>query len=153
MPQKKFQFIPAHSTEVQEKFINCLMVDGKKSVARRVFADMLQHISEKSESKKEPLEIFELAMQNVMPNVEVRPKRIGGSVYQIPREVPPKRKLTLAIRWVIQSCRKSSGKPMSQRLAQEILEAVESTGSAYRKKEEVHRMAQANKAFAHMANY
>lgn len=153
MAQKRVHFIPSNSSELLEKFINCLMVDGKKSVARRVFQDMLAYIQEKSDSKKNPVETFTVALENIMPNVEVRAKRVGGSVYQIPTEVNPKRKRTLAIRWVITACRKGSGRPMYQRLGDEILAASKMEGSAMKKRDEVHRMAQANKAFAHMANY
>ncbi len=153
MAQKKALFIPSNSSEIQEKFINYLMSDGKKSIARTVFRDMLKIIERKVQGAKDPREVFDLAIQNVMPNLEVRAKRMGGSVYQIPREVPPKRRLSLAIRWIVQSCRKSFGKPMSQRLADEILQASEMSGNAFKKREEVHRIAQANKAFAHLANY
>lgn len=141
------------TTENQEKFINYLMQDGKKSIARKIFADMLKSITEKTAGKKNAVEVFNLALSNVMPNVEVRAKRVGGAVYQVPREVPPKRQLSLAIRWLVQTCRKKSGKPMAEQLASEVLNASEMNGDAYKKKEDVHRMAQANKAFAHLANY
>ena len=151
MAQKKAKYIPSGSTEWQEKFINCMMLQGKKSVSRRIFQDAMQFLKEKN--KGHPEEMFEKAIRNVMPNIEVRAKRIGGSVYQIPIEVKPKRKLALSMRWIIQACRSKKGKAMSERLAQEIIDACNDTGTAFKKKEDVHRMAAANKAFAHLARY
>ncbi len=153
MPQKRVEFVPTNSSHVQEKFINCLMRGGKKSISRKIFANTLKKISEKKQDERDAIEIFEVAIGNVKPNIEVRAKRVGGSVYQVPREVPPKRQLTLAIRWIIGACRKKSGKPMSERLAEEISQAANMEGDAFRKREDVHRMAQANKAFAYMARY
>ncbi|MBI5414127.1 30S ribosomal protein S7 [Candidatus Peregrinibacteria bacterium] len=153
MAQKRSLFIPHNSSEIQEKFINYVMKDGKKSTARTIFKNMIKTLEERNKGGKNPLEIFDLAIQNAMPNVEIRAKRMGGSVYQVPHEVPEKRRLTLAIRWIVQSCAKSSGKPMHLRLADEIQQASEMMGNAVKKKEDVHRMAQANKAFAHLAKY
>ncbi len=150
MPQKKTHYIPAGSTEWQEKFICCLMRKGKKSLARRIFNEALGDIQKKG---KKPEEIFEKAVKTIMPQTEVRARRVGGSVYQIPVEVKPKRQLALSIRWIIGAARSRKGKPMAQKLAEELLEASSETGVAFKKREDVHRMAQANKAFAHFARY
>jgi len=151
MAQKKANYIPEGSSEWQEKFINCMMLDGKKSITRRVFNDAMQVIKEKTKGK--PEEIFKKAIENVMPEKEVRARRIGGSVYQIPVEVTPKRQLSLSMRWIIGACRSKKGKAMFQILAQELIDATNDTGVAYKKREDVHRMAAANKAFAHFARY
>lgn len=143
------QFIPKGSDVLTEKFINCLMLDGKKSTARHIFKDALEVI--KSRTKDKPEEVFAKALLNVTPLVEVRPKRVGGSVYQVPTEVTPKRQQTLSIRWIIQSARARKGMPMAQRLALELLDASTDQGGAFKKKQDVIKMAQANKAFAHMA--
>lgn len=152
MSQKRATFIPTDSTDLQEKFINYLMMDGKKHLARRILADTLEIISKK-EPKKKPEEVFEFAVRNVMPNIEVRPKRVGGAIYQIPVEVHPNRQRTLAIRWIVQAARAKKGMPMAQRLASELLDATADNGSAFKKKENVKQMAKANKAFAHFARF
>jgi len=151
-PQGYAQHVSSESSAVQEKFINVLMRGGKKTVARKVFSDMLKLI-EKAESGKKPTDVFELAIDNIKPRVEVKAKRVGGSVYQIPVEVSPRRQQTLAIRWVLANCRKVSGKPMSVRLATEILAAAKNEGASIKKKEDVLKMAEANKAYAHLARY
>lgn len=151
MTQKKTQYIPEGSSDLQEKFINCMMKSGKKSVARRIFADAMQIL--RDQGKNDPLDIFHKALNNVQPTKEVRAKRVGGSVYQIPVEVTPKRQTALSIRWIIQACRGKHGKPMADKLAQELNDASNETGTAFKKKEDVHRMAAANKAFAHFARY
>ena len=151
MAQKIHQYIPPGSTEWQEKFINCMMLGGKKSISRRIFQDAMLLLREKG--IKTPGETFEKAVRNVMPNMEVRARRVGGSVYQIPVEVKPKRQLALSIRWIIGACRSKKGKNMSDKLAQELADAGNETGSAYKKREDIHRMAAANKAFAHFARY
>lgn len=143
------QYIPEGSDPVIEKFINCLMHDGKKNTARKIFNDSLGVI--KTRTKDAPLEVFNKAMLNVTPLVEVRPKRVGGSVYQVPVEVTPKRQQTLAIRWLIDAARGRKGMPMAQRLALELLDASTDQGAAFKKKQDVIRMAQANRAFAHLA--
>lgn len=152
MAQKTAQFIPQESNELKEKFVNYLMKDGKKHLARRILKETFE-ILEQKDPKKKPEEVFEFAIRNVMPNVEVRPKRVGGAVYQIPVEVSPKRQSTLAIRWILQAARDKKGMPMAQRLASEILDATNDNGSAFRKKENVKQMAKANKAFAHFARF
>lgn len=151
MASKKVQHIPEGSSALQEKFINCMMRRGKKSVSRRIFQDAMEIL--KKEGKNNPTSIFEKALNNVKPNVEVRARRVGGSVYQIPVEVNPKRQSALSIRWVINACRAKKGKPMAKRLAQELIDASNETGAAFKKREDVHRMAAANKAFAHFARY
>lgn len=143
------QYIPEGSDPMIEKFINCLMKQGKKSIARKIFADTLDVI--KTRTKDAPLEVFNKAILNVTPLVEVRPKRVGGSVYQVPVEVTPKRQQTLAVRWILDGARSRKGMPMAQRLALELLDASTDQGAAFKKKQDVIKMAQANRAFAHLA--
>ncbi len=131
------------------KFINKLMLKGKKDVARKLVYDAFDIVKEKS--KKDPLEVFETALKNVSPFLEVRPKRIGGAAYQIPMEVPAKRRQHLAMRWLVLSARTRKGKSFGENLASEIQDAANSTGGAVKKKEESHRMAEANKALAYLA--
>ncbi|MBU0458475.1 30S ribosomal protein S7 [Patescibacteria group bacterium] len=146
-PIKKY--IPKNSDPLIEKFICCMMHDGKKSISRGIFWDAMDVI--KTRTKDEPLDIFNKALLNVTPLVEVRPKRVGGSVYQVPTEVPIKRQQALSIRWIINAARDRKGIPMSQKLAMELLDASVEQGNAIKKKQDVLRMAQANKAFAHLA--
>jgi len=130
------------------KFINRLMRNGKKSVAERIFYKAMEIIEQKT--GKPALEVFEKAIENVAPQVEVRPRRVGGQTYQVPIEVNPDRQRSLAIRWIVQAVqRKKAGRPAEERLAQEILDAYNRTGIAYKKREDTHRMAEANRAFAH----
>ena len=147
----KVKYMPEGSTEWQEKFINCMMLRGKKSVSRTIFGNAMKIM--RDQGVKNPEEVFEKAIRNVMPNMEVRAKRVGGSVYQIPVEVKPKRQLALSIRWIIGVCRSKKGKAMAENLAAELLEASKDAGAAFKKREDVHRMAAANKAFAHLARY
>ena len=133
-----------------EKFINSVMWDGKKSVARKVVYDALDIIKEKTKVEN-PVETFETAIRNVGPAMEIRSRRVGGANYQVPREVRPERKQALAFRWILLAARGSKGKPMAQKLATEILAAANNEGSAVKKREDTHRMADANKAFAHFA--
>ncbi len=130
------------------KFINHIMKEGKKSVARRILYDAFDIIKEK---KKDPIESFDSAIENVSPSMEVRSKRVGGATYQVPVPVGKERRFSLATRWIINSARSKKGKPMKEKLAEEILNAASNTGVAVKKKEDVHRMAEANKAFAHFA--
>jgi small subunit ribosomal protein S7 len=132
------------------KFINCLMWDGKKSTAEKVFYDAMDLIEQKMQGK-DPLEIFKTAVDNVKPMIEVRSKRVGGATYQVPMEVNRKRQLSLAVRWILQASRTKKGRPMYQRLAEEFMSAFNKEGTAYTTRENVHRMAEANKAFAHFA--
>ncbi|MGH7141820.1 MAG: 30S ribosomal protein S7 [Minisyncoccia bacterium] len=133
-----------------EKFINCVMHDGKKSTARRVVYDALGEIVRKQKTDA-PLEVFEEAVRNVSPNMEIRSRRVGGANYQVPREVRPERKQALAYRWIIDAARARKGMPMARRLAEELIAAAGNQGSAVKKREDTHRMAEANKAFAHFA--
>ena len=143
------QYIPQGSDPLIEKFINCLMSRGKKSTARRIFWDAMDVI--KTRTKDQPLEVFSKALLNVTPLVEVRPKRVAGSVYQVPVEVGPRRQQALSIRWILTAARDRKGIPMAQKLALELLDASADQGSAIKKKQDVLKMAQANKAFAHLA--
>jgi len=130
------------------KFINHLMKDGKKSVAQKIFYNAFDSI-EKNNKGKDALEVFDLAIKNTSPFVEVRSRRIGGARYQVPREVRGERKIALSMNWIIQAARSQKGKPMYERLAQEFLDASKNEGVAIRKKEDTHKIADANKAFAH----
>ncbi|CAL4324308.1 30S ribosomal protein S7 [Buchnera aphidicola] len=138
---------PKFSSVLLAKFINILMVDGKKSLASYIVYTALQKLSEKH--KKNELSIFDEALENVRPVVEVKSRRVGGSTYQVPVEVRPIRRDALAMRWIIMSARKRKEKSMFLRLFYELLDVLENKGSAVKKREEVHRMAEANKAFAH----
>ena len=141
---------PRYSSKLVAKFINCLMWDGKKSVAEKVFYDAME-IAVKQEKGVEPLDLFETAVNNVKPLLEVRSKRIGGASYQVPMQVNARRQQSLAFRWILQSARGVKGKPMCQRLAAELTDAYNGRGGAMTTRENVHRMAEANKAFAHFA--
>lgn len=141
---------PKFNSTLAAKFINHLMKDGKKTVAQGIFYDSLDKIA-KDNKDQDPLDIFDSAIRNASPKVEVRSKRVGGARYQVPREVKGERRTTLAIRWLLQSARSKKGKPMSYSLAEEFMEAAKSEGAAVKKKEEMHKVAEANKAFAHFA--
>lgn len=146
----KAQLLPG-ADPLQEKFINYIMLDGKKSLAREIFAKMLEEIKKKGEKK--PEEIFKLAIEQASPAMEVRPKRVGGAVYQVPIEVTPNRQRILAMRWILDAARSGKGKPIHIKLASLIIETAKGEGPACKKKEDAHRMAAANKAFAHFAKY
>ena len=133
-----------------EKFINSLMWDGKKSTARKVVYDAFDIIKEKAKTET-PLDVFETAIRNVGPAMEIRSRRVGGANYQVPREVRAERKQALAFRWILIAARGGKGKPMAQKLATELMSAANNEGSAIKKKEDTLRMAEANKAFAHFA--
>jgi len=141
----------SYTHPLQSKFVNCLMKDGKKTVAQRIMRDTFDEMNRRG--SEDPLKDFEDAIRNATPNMEVKPKRIGGGVYQIPMEVTPNRQRTLPIRWILEGARKRSGIPMYRRLASELMDAASDAGYAVSKKEEAHKMAQANKAFAHLARY
>ncbi|MBK1648101.1 30S ribosomal protein S7 [Rhabdochromatium marinum] len=138
---------PKHGSELLAKFINMVMEDGKKSVAERILYGALDQVAAKKGG--EPLELLDQAMENVRPVVEVKSRRVGGATYQVPIEVRPSRRNTLAMRWLIDSSRKRSEKSMALRLAGELMDAAEARGTAVKKKEDTHRMAEANKAFSH----
>lgn len=151
MKTKITKYIPPESDLVSEKFINYIMTRGKKTIARRIFNDMLKELEKRG--NKNPREVFFRAIDNAKPTMEVRPKRVGGAVYQVPFEVSPGRQQMLSFRWIIGSARGRKGMPMYKRLTAEILEASEGTGVAVKKKDDVERMAQANRAFAHYARF
>jgi len=131
------------------KFINAVMRNGKKTVAEKIVYGAFDIIKEKT--KKDPVEVFEKALQTVAPSIEVRPRRIGGATYQVPIEVKPKRARSLAMRWIIQIAKSKKGKPMKEKLAEELILAHKGEGEAVRRKINVHKMAEANKAFAYLA--
>lgn len=128
-------------------FINRMMYSGKKSTARRLFYQAMDLVSERT--KREPLEVLESALRNVTPSVEVKPKRVGGSTYQVPMDVDKERGESLAMRWILSAARARSGRSMAEKLAAEVVDAFNNTGAAVKKKEETHRMAEANRAFSH----
>ena len=138
---------PLYNSKTVTKFINKVMLSGKKSVAQRVVYDAFEIIREKS--GKDPLEVFETALRNVMPVLEVRARRVGGANYQVPVEVRPERRMTLGIRWLVNYSRLRSEKTMDARLSAELMDAANNTGASIKKKEDTHKMAEANKAFAH----
>ncbi len=136
-----------HNSVLLSKFINRIMERGKKSVAKRIVYSALEMVEKKS--GQPGFEIFQKAINNVKPALEVRPRRVGGATYQVPREVRPERRNALAIRWIIGYAKERTGKPMAEKLADELLAASKNEGSAFKKKEDTHKMAEANKAFAH----
>ena len=139
---------PRYNSNLVSKFTNCLMKDGKKSVARHLFYEAMEIIEQRM-ADQEPLAVFEAAMENVRPRVEVKSRRVGGATYQVPVEVRPDRRNALAIRWIINYAMSRSGQSMSEKLAAELLDAYNNRGSAVKKREDTHKMAEANKAFAH----
>lgn len=140
---------PKYDSVVLAKFINNIMTRGKKSVARAVVYDSFTKIE--TQTKQAPLTVFETALKNVAPVVEVKSRRVGGSNYQVPVEVTPKRRQALAFRWIITAARSKKGRPMADKLAEELIAASTNQGDAIKKKQDVHRMAEANRAFAHFA--
>ena len=140
-----------YSSKLVSRFIGKLMLDGKRTTAEKIVYDAFDIIKQKTD--REPLEVFEEAIKNIAPPVEVRARRVGGSTYQIPTEVRPRRKTQLAIRWLVDAARNKQGSAMSKRLADELIAATKGEGSAFKKKEDVHKMAEANRAFAHYARY
>jgi small subunit ribosomal protein S7 len=141
---------PKFGNMLLSKFINCIMQDGKKHAARKVMYDALDIVGKRI-ADEPPLDVFLRSIENLKPQVEVRSKRVGGATYQVPMEVRPKRKQALALRWMLEVCRKKKGRPLAQRLAEEIVAAYRREGAAYTIRENVHKMAEANKAFAHFA--
>ncbi|MGQ9634727.1 MAG: 30S ribosomal protein S7 [Bryobacteraceae bacterium] len=138
---------PVYNSTLAEKFINCMMWDGKKTVAQRVFYEAMQKIQERTSD--DPLKIFKKAVENCKPVLEVKTRRVGGANYQVPVEVPQNRRVSLAIRWLITNARIRPEKGMPEKLAAELTDAANMRGGAIKKKDDVHRMAEANKAFAH----
>jgi small subunit ribosomal protein S7 len=147
VPKREILPDPKFGNVEVSKFVNVLMTGGKKAVAERIIYGAFEQIQ--SKSGKDPLEVFGLAINNIKPIVEVKSRRVGGANYQVPVEVRPSRRLALSMRWLREAARKRSEKSMGQRLANELLEAAEGRGAAMKKREEVHRMAEANKAFSH----
>jgi small subunit ribosomal protein S7 len=141
---------PRFNSKLASKFINCLMHNGKKSVAQRVFYNALELVHKRLPNE-EPLEVFNRAVENVKPIIEVRSKRVGGATYQVPMQVNKVRQQTLSIRWLLMAAREKKGRPMAIKLADELIAAYNREGAAISRRENVHRMADANKAFAHFA--
>jgi|TARA_B110000003_G_scaffold61550_1_gene61908 small subunit ribosomal protein S7 len=149
-PKRNILPDPKFGSELLAKFMNMIMSDGKKSVAERIIYGALDCISEKeTKADDKAIELLEQALDNVKPMVEVKSRRVGGATYQVPVEVRPARRQTLAMRWVIEAARKRTEKSMAFRLAHELLDAADNRGTAVKKKEDTHRMAEANKAFSH----
>lgn len=138
---------PIYNSKVVTKLVNNIMLDGKKSVAQKIVYGAFDIIKEKEQ--KDPLEVFETALNNIMPVLEVKARRIGGATYQVPLEIRAERRQTLGLRWLVLYARKRNEKTMAEKLAGEIIDATNQNGGAYKKKEDTHRMAEANKAFAH----
>jgi small subunit ribosomal protein S7 len=147
VPKREVLPDPVYNSQLVTKFVNVVMRAGKKTVAERILYDALEAV--KQRTSDDPLKVFKRAIENVKPAVEVKSRRVGGSTYQVPVEVNPSRKLALSIRWLIQSAQKRGEKTMRGKLAGELLDAAENRGGAIKKKEDTHRMAEANKAFAH----
>ena len=147
VPRRDVMPDPIYSSKNVTRLINKVMLDGKRGVAQRIVYDAFETIRERS--GKDPLEVFDTAMKNVMPMLEVKARRVGGSNYQVPVEVRPERRSTLGIRWIVNYARRRHEKDMNDRLANEILDAANNAGGSVKKREDTHRMAEANKAFAH----
>ncbi|TMD08260.1 MAG: 30S ribosomal protein S7 [Chloroflexi bacterium] len=138
---------PIYSSEAVAKFVNIVMKSGKRSVAEGIVYDALRQAAR--QAKKEPLEVFEVAIRNATPQLEVKPRRVGGATYQVPIEIRPERRLALARRWLVRFARQRTGKSMAEKLAFELLDASNNVGATVKRKEETHRMAESNKAFSH----
>ena len=138
---------PMYNSVIVTRLINNIMLDGKKGVAQKIVYDAFDIVKEKS--GKDPLEVFTQAMDNIMPVLEVKARRVGGATYQVPMEVRPERRQTLGLRWLTRYSRERNEKTMKERLANEIVDAINQTGGAFKKREDTHKMAEANKAFAH----
>ena len=147
VPKREVLPDPLYNSILVTKLVNSIMLDGKKGVAQKVVYGAFDIIKEKTD--KDPLEVFTAALENIMPSLETKSRRVGGSTYQVPMEVRPARRQTLGLRWLTTFSRKRSEKTMKERLAAEIMDAANNTGSAVKKREDVHKMAESNKAFAH----
>jgi small subunit ribosomal protein S7 len=147
VPKRTILPDPKFGDQTLTKFINVLMLDGKKSTAERIVYGALEQVAAKT--KENPLEVFSRALENVRPVVEVKSRRVGGATYQVPVEVRPQRRTALAMRWLVEAARKRGEKSMGIRLANEFMEAADNRGTAVKKREDTHRMAEANKAFSH----
>ena len=146
-PKRKSYPDPKYQSEVISKFINSIMYDGKRTTAEKILYDALDKI--KSKNNEDPLKVFNSAISNVKPNLECRSRRVGGATYQVPVEVKPKRAQALALRWIMDATRKRKNKTMAEKLFYEIMDASQNKGSAVKKREDTHKMAESNKAFAH----
>ncbi|RMG07274.1 MAG: 30S ribosomal protein S7 [Planctomycetota bacterium] len=149
-PRRFMQPDPRYQSLLVEKFCNCMMRDGKKRTAYRVFYDAMDEIQNRMKDK-DPLDVFTQAVQNVKPLIQVRSRRVGGATYQVPMEVKRRRATSLAIRWLLEATRKKKGRPMHKRLADELIMAYRREGTAMATRDNVHKMAEANKAFAHLS--
>ena len=147
VPKREVLPDPIYNSVLVTKLVNSIMLDGKKGVAQKVVYDAFETIKEKT--GKEPMEVFETAMENIMPSLEIKARRVGGATYQVPMEVRPARRQTLGLRWLTNYSRARSERTMAERLAGEIMDAANNTGSAVKKREDTHKMAESNKAFAH----
>ena len=147
IPKREILPDAIYQSQLVTKFVNVLMNDGKKSTAQRIFYDAMNTVAERTAD--DPMKVFKRAVENIKPSVEVKSRRVGGSTYQVPVEVRPSRRLALSIRWLIMAAQGRGEKQMRQRLANEMLEAADNRGGAVKKKEDTHRMAEANKAFSH----
>lgn len=147
VPRQELPPDPIYQSQTVTRFINKLMRDGAKGDAQRIFYGAMDLVAERT--RRNPVDVFEAAVKNAMPILEVRPRRVGGASYQVPTEVRPARRMTLALRWLVRFARARSDRGMTARLAGELMDAANNAGGAVRRKEEVHRMAEANKAFAH----
>lgn len=147
VPKREVLADPVYGSTVVTKLVNNVMLDGKKGTAQRIVYDAFAMVAEKT--GKDALEVFETAMENIMPVLEVKARRVGGTNYQVPMEVRPKRRQTLGLRWLVTHTRKRGERTMMERLAKEIMDAANNTGASVKKKEDTHKMAEANRAFAH----
>jgi small subunit ribosomal protein S7 len=147
VPKRTILPDPKYGNETLAKFINVIMLSGKKSTAEKIVYGALNTLAERS--KQDPMDLFQQALDNIKPDVEVKSRRVGGATYQVPVEVKPSRQAALAMRWIVDAARARGGKSMGVRLADELMDAAERRGTAYKKREDTHRMAEANKAFAH----
>ena len=147
IPKREVLPDPVHGTTVVTKLINQIMLDGKRGIAQTVCYDAFEHVA--SKTGKDALEVFNAAMANILPSLEVKARRVGGATYQVPIEIRPERRQTLALRWLVDFARKRGEREMADRLAGEIMDAANNAGNAVKRREDMHKMAEANKAFAH----
>jgi small subunit ribosomal protein S7 len=147
VPKREVLPDPVYNSQLVSKFVNAIMINGKKTIAERILYDALEIVGEKT--GEDPMKVFKKAVDSVKPAVEVKSRRVGGSTYQVPMEVRPNRRLALSFRWLLESSKRRGEKTMRQKLAGELMDAAENRGAAIKKREDTHRMAEANKAFAH----
>ena len=147
VPKREVLPDPVYNSQLVSKFVNAIMINGKKTIAERILYDALEIVGE--QTSEDPMKVFKKAVDSVKPAVEVKSRRVGGSTYQVPIEVRPNRRLALSFRWLLESAKRRGEKTMKQKLAGELMDAAENRGAAIKKREDTHRMAEANKAFAH----